>query len=205
MADSIKLAKSINALIKTQDKFAKDSTALQTLISDGFAEIELRITKKRKEFEELEERFKHELASKKIELDQTLKAHGYDQAVRILSARDEMPVEKDVYDTLKTRVQALEVEMKQAVDDAIKREREKAKKSLVVQLNTKDLKNAADRAQAEAELKQKEKEVTVLEKQIRCLQEDLEKQRKLTEAVANAAASANRAPAMYTSSNSSGR
>jgi chromosome segregation ATPase len=186
-SDPIQLTKAINSLMKTQDTFGKNLDALSTLITDQLGDIELRLANKQKALDELKEEYDRQLKNRKIEVDQAIKVYGYEEALKILADRKEVPVDAADYQELKAEVETLKQEMKEAVDSAVKKERERAERELSRELKTQMLENDAKQAEASAQLSQKQKEVEVLEKQIKSLQSDLEKQRELTRSVAEAA------------------
>jgi len=185
--DPIQLTKAINSLVKTQDTFGKNLEALTTLITDQLGDIELRLSNKQKALDELKEEYDRQLKNRKIEVDQAIKVYGYEEALKILAEKKEIPVDATDYQELKAEVDILKQEMKEAVDSAIKKERERAERELSRELKTQMLENDAKSAEASAQLSQKEKEVEVLEKQIKSLQQDLDKQRELTRSVAESA------------------
>ena len=178
--------KAIQGVSKSQDGFTKAVENLESLVSETFEGIELKLAAKQKELTDLEERFSHDERSKKLEVDLNVKEHEYDAATRILEARGEVAVPTITYDELKRMFEELKATRDKEVEIAVKREQDRNNKHVAVLKQTLELKNQAEVAKVEAKLEAQVMQIQVLEKTIDRATNDLNEQRKLTKDVAMA-------------------
>ena len=184
--DMLNLTKSVNSLKKTQETFGKSVENMNQLLRDYFEDLELRIATKKRERQDLEEEYARLTKSAKIEIDQDLKAYGYDAAKKILSERKEVPICAEELKKLQEDLRVARSELKAAVDEAVKAANERSSRHLAHELKTRELEYSAKSANTDAALKQKDSEISVLQRTISDLRSEIEKQRALTEAVASA-------------------
>lgn len=184
--NSIQLTKAVKSLVKSFETHAKSFDSLQNTIKDIDEDLDLRIESKEKKMKELDEEYERNKKGLKIELDQEIKAYGYEKAVSLLADKKEIPVDVKTYELLKAELKELKETLEDQVKTAVNKVRGESKVQLSRELKTKDLEFNAKQAQIEAELKQKDREIDVLQGVIKDLKMDLDKQRDLTGQVAEA-------------------
>ena len=180
--------KAIQGVSKSQESFEKAVEGLNSLISETFSELELKLNAKQKEVNDLEEKYTYDERSKKLEVDLNVKEHGYDAAVKILEERGEVPVASITYDELKRMYEELKTSRDTEVKEAVEREQERNNHHVAVLKETLELKNQAEVAKVQAQLEAQVMQIKVLETTIDRCTKDLDEQRKLTKDVAMASA-----------------
>lgn len=178
--DLVPLIKAVIGLKKQQEGFGKSVDTLKETLDGYFENLELQIQSKQRERDDIEEETNRQLKSRRIAVDQDVKEHGYKAAQAILTEREEVSISSAELASLHKSI----MESNQEMADAIKQEKKKAEKSVAMQLRNKELEFTAAQAEIQAALKQKDKEIEVLMRTIKDLKSDLEKQRMLTQAVA---------------------
>lgn len=156
------------------------------LITDFLEDISVTVEHKQQELDKLDKEYKTKETDLKIELEQEFKADARTKAIEILESGGEIPVNKEDYYQLLEDLRALKADQKTAIDEAVKAERQSAAKSAEYTKRTLELTHQVEVAKSEAEVQQLRDHVGVLESQIVSLKEDIEKQRNLTQAVAEA-------------------
>uniref|UniRef100_A0A6C0BPI0 Uncharacterized protein n=1 Tax=viral metagenome TaxID=1070528 RepID=A0A6C0BPI0_9ZZZZ len=184
---SILLSKKIDALTKAQENFGKAVEGCQSLITETLTDIELQINSKKRERDAIETEFEQKKKDLKISMDQELKAHGYEQARKILLERKEEPVTTVELQDLRSQLTTLKTEHQQALQKLTSELNKQHQMKLHQTQQTQELKHKAAVAELKAQLDQKAGEIRVLERTISDLKADLAEQRALTKSVAEAA------------------
>jgi len=182
--DFLSITKAIASLKKGQEAFDSSVKTLTSTIENYFDDLELKIASKKREFESLDEEFKHTRNNLRIAVDMDIKEHGYNAALKLLAERGETPIPETVLNSMRSELKQMREDSQNSLRDALKQAQEKAEKSKAFALRAKELEFNAMQAETKASLSQKEKEVQVLINQINDLKGDLDKQRSLTQAVA---------------------
>jgi hypothetical protein len=185
-SDNLALTKSILGIKKQQDSFEKSVTELKKIIEEQLGDLELKTNAKRKQMDELDEEFELRKKSRKIELDQDLKAYGYSEAIKLIQDKKEVTIALDDLNKLKSELDLHKRDHSQQLADVSKIEREKYERELQIFKTTSDLQHKTEVAKMTSQVQQLQDHIKVLDKQIQSLQQDVEKQRELTRDVANA-------------------
>lgn len=179
-------AKAINSLATKQEAFVKAVEAMEELKKDELTKYDLEIEAKQDELDKLEEQYKHKLKNKQIETDQQIAEYQYEQAIKILKERDELPVGTAEFKRMKEELNHLRGDIDKRVSDAISIEKSESKRTLQAAINNATLTHKADTAVLTATVDQLKKQIETLENANEKLNGEIKAQRELTEAVANA-------------------
>lgn len=182
----IQLTKSINELKKSRDQHIASVEKCDQLISDFLEDISVTVEQKQKELDKLDREYETKATDLKIDLEQEFKADARTKALEVLEITGEIPVDKESYENLQSELSKLKSDQKDLIDEAVKTERQSAAKSAEYTKRTLELTHKAEVAKSEAAVDQLKDHVAVLESQIESLKGDIEKQRNLTQAVAEA-------------------
>lgn len=191
----VKFPQNMTALKKSHEAFMKSVESAHSLIDSQMEENVLKINHQKQElenlevsrkrrFQEIEEDTQRQRKARKIDLDQDIKAYGYQKALKILEERNEVPIEKDVLAQLRNDLSQARAETAAAVDKTAKQEREKAHKNMAHFEKTTRLEHEAALAQVKAQLEQKDQQIKVLDKTILDLKDELTSTRQLVKDVA---------------------
>ena len=191
---NIAFTKAIQTITKNQDSFNKSVDSLQTLITETFSELELKVNAKKKELADLEEKYLHDEKNMKLTVDLNVKEHGYNEALKILGEKDEVAVSKLDYEKLKKDYEDLKNTRSQEIKNAVDNEHKRNTEHVAVLKETLELQKRAEVAKVSAELVSQVNHIKILEQTVERVSKDLDEQRKLTKDVAMA--SANKQP-MY--------
>jgi len=112
-----KLAKSITALSKVQDKFADGVSALAELRVGAIDELEHLLTVKETELEFLEQEFENQKRQRRLQVDMDIQEYGLQKCVTILGAQNKLPVDKTEFETL----QRLYKELQESHEESVRR------------------------------------------------------------------------------------
>jgi polyhydroxyalkanoate synthesis regulator phasin len=180
------LSKAINALATKQDAFIKAVESMEELKREEIVKYDLEIEAKQEELDKLEEQFKHKLKNKQIETDQQISEYQYEQAIKILKEREELPVGTAEFQRMKEELTHLRSDIDKRVTDAVAIEKAEGKRSMQAAINNATLTHKADTAVLTATVDQLKKQIETLEAANEKLNGEIKAQRELTEAVANA-------------------
>lgn len=183
--DMLNLTKAVISLKKTQETFMKSVDSMDQMLKNHFEDLDLRIKSKERECQELQEQVERAKKSAKIDIDQDVRAHGYEAAKRLLAERKEVPIVADELKKLQDDLRSARTELAKTVEEAVKAANDKAARHLGHELKTRELEYAAKSANTDAALKQKDSEINVLKTTIADLRSEIEKQRTLTSEVAS--------------------
>ena len=106
---NLQLAKAIQSITKQQAGFEKSVEKCQELITERFNDIEMKLTAKKKELEELEKQYEQQEKYKKLEVDLEVKEHGYQHALKMLTGRNEVPVNEEEFKHLQESLTTLKL------------------------------------------------------------------------------------------------
>ncbi len=199
---NIAFTKAIQSIVKNQESFDKAVTNLNTLISDTFSELELKVNAKKKELNALEEKYTHDEKNMKLSVDLNVKEYSYNAATKIIEERDEVAVSKEVYENLKKSYEDLKKTKDDEIKEAVCSENKRNKEHVEVLKQTLELQKQAEVAKVSAQLQSQVKHIEILEQTVDRVAKDLDEQRKLTKDVAMASAKSGQ---MYLPQNNNGR
>lgn len=192
--DTLALTRSINTITKNMQSFEKSVGECKQLIEEGLTDLEIRTTLKRKAMGELDEEYEHKKKSRKIDLEQDLRAHGFEEAVRILKEQKFTAIQDDELHKLKTELAEIKAEGKTQLESALNAERQRFQRDMEVFKTTSSLQNQTEVAKLTANVEKLQDHIKVLENTINAQKNDIDKQRELTKQVAE---SARPQPAFY--------
>lgn len=181
----LEFAKSINGLTQKMEAFVKASESLGSL-KDTLVDLDLQIQAKTDELSRLTEETEHTKKRLQTETTLFLSEFRYDGAKEILSKKNEVPISISELDQMKATLQKLTLEREKEIDEIVKKEKQRAEKSIAAATNMQKLEQKAITAELTATNHQQVKEIESLNHTIENLKDEIAAQRKLTEAVANA-------------------
>lgn len=185
--DPLALAKAVHTIVQKQDAFNKSVEDCSKLIHDGLSNLEMEATSKRRKIDELNVQYEQTKRTRVIELEQDLQEHGYKKALELLAQRKEIAVSEEKWNQVLTRGDELAETVKTIEQTTLARCQKEHAKALQDQQERLTLKHQAEIADHVANSKQLKNHISVLEKQVGTLQQDIEKQRQLTKDVAESA------------------
>ena len=185
-SERLRLAESISNFSKKQGSFLEAYDDLKLYQEDIFKDLDLQIDTKQLELNELSKKYKNMDTDLKIECDQRIKEYRYDEAVRILSEKDEIPIQASELESLRDELDLLKSDFDIRVEDGLASEKKSSAKAMSMAIVNSNLKHAAEIAEIKALSVQKANEVDVLYKSIENLKFEIAEQRKQTQSVAEA-------------------
>lgn len=191
---SLALVKALQGVTKSEDNFTKSVEKLNELLTETFSDLETRLKSKQQELQDLQLKFEQEEKNRKIEVDQTIREHGYEAAKEILQDRDEVAVKRVDYEQLREDYAQLRATKEQDIKDAVSTERKRNEQHNTALQKTLELQKQAEVAKVEAQLETQVQHIQVLKDTIENLKSDLNEQRKLTKDVAQASSKASQMP-----------
>lgn len=195
------IAKAMNGLSKSQVAFTKSVEDCKGLIENTFQDIDVQLSRKRKEIEELDQEFRQSKRAKTIDLEQEMKAFGREQALKILADNKEKAVSMAEWDKLQHELATLRQDQSAALAQVANQERAKYEKELQLYKTTSDLKHTSEVATQNASIEQLRNHIDILEKQIKTLQGELANARELTRQVAESSRPVYSHPPQYSGKN----
>jgi hypothetical protein len=181
----LEFAKSINGLSQKMEAFVKAAENLGTL-KDTLVDLDLQIQSKTEELNRLTEDNEHTKKRLQTETTLYLSEFRYDGAKEILGKRNEVPISTSELEQMKTNLQKLTIDREKEISEIVKKEKQRAEKSIAAATSMQDLRQKALTAELTATTHQQVKEIDNLNQTIDSLKQEIAAQRKLTEAVANA-------------------
>lgn len=185
-SERLRLAEAIANYSKKQESFLEAFEILKEYKESIFKDLDLQIDTKQQELAELKQKYEHEESNLKIDCDLNIKQYQYEAALKVLEARDEVPIKSEVLSDLKNELKTLRSEFEDKLKAGIAEEQSSSQKALNAALTNADLKHKAEIAEISAQSKQKEQEVAVLQATIDNLKSEISAQRELTRSVAEA-------------------
>jgi hypothetical protein len=179
------LATAITGIKKSQDAFAKSVAQYKELEDKTFTELEIKLTAKRQDLDELDTTYNNRKKQRKLDLEHDLKEQGLIAAKKILEERGDLAVSKESYETLQRDHAALKAKFDDTSKSAIAEEKAKINEANKNWQRTVQLEYESKMAAANAENNQQKKQISVLSETIASLKEDMAAQRQLTKDVAN--------------------
>lgn len=185
----LELAKAIHTLTQKMEAFTKGAEGLASFTKDHLVEFDIQLEAKRSELEALALQYEQAKKRGRTEIDLYLAEERYEGAKKILVDRDEVPVATSELDKMRTNLKTLAETREKELADAIAKKKASHDKAQAAALNMQRLKHEADTALLSAQKDQQAREIAALNTTIANLKDEVAQQRKLTEAVANAARS----------------
>jgi hypothetical protein len=185
--DGYALTNSIVKISKQMETFPKVVAECKELIEGQLQDIELRTNMKRKAMDALDEEFEQRKKSRRIDLEQDLRAYGYAEALKVIKEHKQTPVPDDELAKLKAELDLLRQDNQQKMDQLLAQERSRYEKDMKTFQITSDLRHETEVAKMEASVKQLQDHIKVLENTIASQKQDIDKQRELTRSVAESA------------------
>jgi len=186
-SEKLELALAISKLTSTQEAFMKAVTMLEEYKEDKIKELDLTINAKKEELSNLENEFTKQQKDYEIKNTQFLNEFRHKGAVDILKENNEEPISSEELKKLRSRIEELEESHEDAITKAVKEEKDKGDSQLKIVSSTIEMKHKAETAELTAQVKQQQNEISNLKNVIENLKSELAEQRKLTQAVAEAA------------------
>ena len=182
----LQFVRSLNALSASQTKFSDSLRDLENFKIDTEKEFDMKLDEKQVQLKELDDEYENKLKRLQIETDMKFAEYQYDTAVDVLEDKNEEPISSDELATLKNGIDTLRETLTDQHDEAVGRLRTDHKKSMEAALNSTELKHQASIADLKAKSVMFEHEITTLQRTIDKLHEEVDAQRELTKAVAEA-------------------
>lgn len=153
-SDELVLATAINALAKSSEALLGQMENYKAIQDQITTKTELELSVKRKKQAEFEEEFNRSLRDQKIKLDDEVRQYGLKACQQILTDRGLVAVSKEEYDNLKKAYLDLKGTMDTQVADQVRDEHERLQKDYMHKMTEMELKQKAEAAQWQAEIKQ---------------------------------------------------
>ena len=180
----LELAKSIKALVVSQDMSHKRIQQLDDLMKSITGDFELQITTKKRELEQLNEDYNHRQKTRHLQLEHEFKELEMAKVKEILDARHERSITIQEYNNLQTQIQ----ELHKSHEDEIAQIRASLhhlhEKELKELEKTKKLEVSAQLAEFNAGKTSHTQQIALLQSTIESLRNELMEQRNLTKSVA---------------------
>jgi DNA repair exonuclease SbcCD ATPase subunit len=180
----LELAKSIKALVASQDMSHKRIQQLDELMKSITGDFELQITTKKRELEQLNEDYNHRQKTRHLQLEHEFKELEMTKVKEILESRNEMSITKQEHSNLQNQIKELhkahEDETAQ-IRASLHHMHEKELKELE---KTKRLEVSAQLAEFNAAKTSHTQQIALLHSTIESLRNELMEQRNLTKSVA---------------------
>lgn len=188
--DRLLLANAISSINARGDAFIKAIDDFKTLKEDLNQTLENEFQVKKRQREELDGEYEQVKRSKKIELDQDLREHGYQAALKLLADKKQVPIDDSELTALRARIKELEAKNASELKDAITDERTKAAKHLEYEKKTMSLQHEKEVATITSNLESLKQQLLAAREENKEGQRRLERQIVLTEKVADSASKA---------------
>ena len=185
--DQVALIKAVGTIKKSIDTFEKSVEECKKLVEEKLEDLELHTSLKRKAIDELEQEYEQKKKSRRIDLEQDIRAFGYTEALKILKERKESPIPEEDLAKLKAELQSIKQDHQNVLNETIAQEKAKHQKEMKHFTETSDLRHQTEMAKREALIHQLQDHIKVLETTIVSQKEDIDKQRELTKSVAESA------------------
>lgn len=189
---TLELARAVAEISKKGSHFKDAVDNCNTLIAERLADYELTIESKKRKLQELEVECEQEVKNQKINLDQSIREHGYKAALDVLACRNprEIAVIESEHALLKKRVGELEQDMESRLAVQVQKAVADIEKNFQHQTETNKLKHLNEIAALKAALESDRKHITVLENSLKDAKQELDAGRVLCRDIANAMGSA---------------
>ncbi len=185
-SEQLVFAKALNGITKIQDSFIKAVEGLQEYSEDALTQLDLQINTKKDELARIEEDIKKRKKDAQIECDQFIKEYEYEAALKILTDRNEEPINCDKLQELRDNLERAKKDYTTEIEKIRDEEKAKNHKELSAALKSKDLTHVAETAQMKALADRLTAEIDTYTSTIETLKHEIASQRKLTKEVAEA-------------------
>ncbi len=186
-SDSLVLTKALNGVLKSQDAFVNATAKWGAQCTEVLENIEMSIKSKKRKLDEVSTEFEQRYRSAEIDLDQQVRSDSYGAACKTLDARGETPIAKEALDTLRADLKNAKAFHVEDMKQTLHAEKQRNAKALVFMERTLKLEMAVQMAGLKANHQRLQDHVGVLESQLANARTDLDKQRELTQSVAESA------------------
>ena len=184
--DRLELAQAIHALTAHGSKFVEALTAIVAFDEQKLNEIDIKISSKVKEYEDLMRKVEMEYKNEVIATQQRLSEHQLTAATALAQSFNKVIVDKDEFQALLATAKAGEKQYEAQIAQ-LAAEHKKSHEASVRAIETMAaLKEKATHASLVAKTEQQSIEIEVLQRQIKSQAHELAEQRELTKAVAQA-------------------
>jgi hypothetical protein len=190
-SDRLQLAQAINNLTIKGDQFISALENLKQLDHERLTELDLQISAKKTEYQDLNLHLENEFKNNQIETNQKLNEFKIKACQEIASEHNMTVIKKEDYNKLQSDISVLHNELgefKATFESKLHSELEKEKtyyvNKLKHEMSTLDLTHKAQCAELKAQCDQQKREIDILNKTIDNLKHEIAEQRNLTKEVA---------------------
>ncbi len=185
-SERIVFAEAISALSKTQEDFQLAVQNLENFQTNTLQSLDIQITDKKTELDELAKEFEKQKKDGQIEVDQFVAEYRYNAAVDILEEREEVAIDQDELQALRDELETIKETHQEELEAVRTEEKDASKKAIAIATKTANLEHQAAVAGLNATVEQQEHEIENLRRVIENLRDDVSAQRELTQRVAEA-------------------
>jgi hypothetical protein len=186
ISDRLDLARSIKELCTNRDKFIQALEYLKTFDEQKVSEIDMKISAKIQQYEDLKLKCENEYKNNCIQTKQKIDEFDLGACEDIVKGYNKMIVDIDVFTNLKNQVEQNEKKFKLEIENLTKQKEISHNSSIKAIENIFKLKQEAEQAKLSSQVEQQQKEINVLKDTIKMQINELAEQRALTKSVADA-------------------
>jgi hypothetical protein len=199
-----KLAKAITRVGKAEEEFTKSVDGLREMRETSLDELAGLLAVKEQELEYLEQEFENQKRQQRLQVEYDIREYGLEKCTEILAAQRKIPVEKEVYEGLQSRYDALQASYEDSVRQAVADADQRNESHCRALERTLELQKQAEVATVEAKFMAQQTQIEMYKETVNRLSSDNEAQRQLTKDVA-ASASKGSNSGFYPSGNGSNK
>jgi hypothetical protein len=182
----ILLTKAINNLSVNRDSFEESVKTFQNLSKEMINNLDLQINDRTKQLQESKTTIENELKDARIKASLKLAEHKRDIAVQFLAESNEVPIDKEELENLRTGHESVIEEHTTELTTLREELTKKAKDDLQCAVSSQELRHKAVFAETQAENKMLKTEISNLHDYITKLKDEVNEQRKLSATIAQA-------------------
>ncbi|HEY9818574.1 MAG TPA: hypothetical protein V6D20_22610, partial [Candidatus Obscuribacterales bacterium] len=186
-SDRMALATAVASITKKGDDWVAALETFKQLREGIIQNLETEISTKQREQEEAQSAFEQTKRSRQIEMDQDLSEYGYQQALKILAARQEVPIESAKLAELKEQYATLKAKDDSELKNAVEEERKSSARAFTFEKRALQLQHEKEVAQLTAQNQALLTAVESLKEDVEKAQARLDAAQALTRHVAEAA------------------
>jgi hypothetical protein len=181
---SLQFARSIHALSASQKKFSDALGDLEHYKTEKLQEFAMLLSTKQSDLTDLDREYANKLKHLQIQTDQRFAEYQYIAAKDVLTEREEVPIREEALQLLEKGNESITQELSAQHEAEVERLKSDNVKSTHAAKQATDLSHKADIAELEARSSMYKHEIATLQTTINKLHQEVDAQRKLTEAVA---------------------
>lgn len=174
------LATNIQKLTRAQEDFTRAVDEFEKINKQTLEDLDLDITNRKLEIEELTVQKERNIRDAKIEFGQTLAEHRKETIYEVLKELDQTAIDESELDSLREQLTEVDERVAAASKDATDR----AKRDFHFEKNSIEMKHKAENAELTAKITQQSETIKDLRNTIEDLKKQIDSQRELTRQVA---------------------